>query len=164
MRLDLKGVSVHCRGRMGKRLRPLNTAQSEAVSCALGRRHPGPGFPKRRPFTPTGRTMTSCSPASLESQEWGEAAWASDWSPDSAIPGSVALPSVWASHSSSVKWAQSHPCPAFNPPTPLSDPPLGAHPSYLVWLTIEVCGRARDPNTANQTCSWENQELKGNER
>lgn len=160
--LDLKGGSVYCRRREKRRPGPLNKGQSEAVSCALGRPHLVPeAIPgASHSFLPGAQYPIVPLPA--WSPRKGKAAGASGWSLDFTIPRlcGLAVPvPLWASLSLSIKWACSHPSPTSNLPTPFSGPPLGIHPSQLVWLSISEW--AHDPNSANQILPWENQQLMG---
>lgn len=155
----MKVGSVH--GRVAERRRPgpLNKVQSEAVSCAPGRPHLGPGACPGASHSFLPGAQGPLVPLPAGGPRRGMAAGASGWSLDSTVPGLCGLVHPWASLSSSAKWACSHSYPTSNLSTPLSDPPLGIHPSHLVRLSIKVSGWAHDPNSANHILSWENQKL-----
>lgn len=140
IRLSLRRFPVPCRGLIWIQAHPQKPA---AHSC---REHSGLLFPYQ-PGAPGGeRQLGPLVGAQMP-----------------LCLGSAALPipvPLWASLSSSVKWACSHPCPTSNLPIPLSDPPSEIHPSHLVWLSIKVSEWAHDPSSANQILSWENQKIK----
>lgn len=90
--LDLKGGSVYCRRRQKRRPGPLNKGQSEAVSCASGRPHLGPGATPGASHSFLPGAQCPIFPLPAWSPRRGKATGASSWSLNFTIPGLRGLP------------------------------------------------------------------------